>query len=88
MNQTIHSYHPTIDPSRGLHAFTTPDPFEALAIIHAGQVKRASDDVLTWSAAIIEAVEAIHGAGQTTQHIKAAIDALDAASKAAGGPQP
>ena len=88
MSEIIHSYHPADQGTRGLHAFTTADPFEALAIIHARRVKRAADEVLTWSAAIMEAVQAVCGAGETTQRIQAALDALDAASSAAGGPQP
>ena len=65
MSQTLHTYHRTEQPGRGIHAITTTDHDEAFTMLHAVALRDALRDVLAWRDTIIAAVGTAHGAGAT-----------------------
>ncbi len=85
MSGILQTYHPTSDDSRGLHAFTTADPFEALALANAVRLRGAIAEFLNWTNLIAESVAQTHGEGRTTEAIRNALAKLDAIHAQAGG---
>jgi hypothetical protein len=61
MGDTLHTYHPTTTPGRGIHAITTTDHEEAFTMLQAARLKTALADLLAWEGTILEAVEQVHG---------------------------
>ena len=85
MSGILQTYHATSDESRGLHAFTTAEPFEALALANALKLRQIVGEFLNWSGLIAESVAQTHGEGKTTAAIKDALADLDAIHAQAGG---
>jgi hypothetical protein len=83
----LQTYHPTEDASRGVHAFTTLDPFEALAIANALKLRAMVGELLNWQDLIAESVAQTHGEGSVALAIRDVLAKLDAIHKQAGGGQ-
>jgi hypothetical protein len=61
MSDTLHTYHPTKEGGRGIHAITTSDHEEALTMLRAVTLRQALEAVMGWEGVILEAAEAQHG---------------------------
>jgi hypothetical protein len=85
MSDILQTYHATSDDSRGIHAFTTSNPFEALALSNALQLRALVGSFLKWSDLIAESVEQTHGAGKVTELIRNDLEKLAALFDQAGG---
>jgi hypothetical protein len=73
MGETLHSYHPTKQPGRGVHALTTTDDREAFTMLHAIDLRDALRDVLAWRDTIIASVGSSHGNGVTYRQLAEAL---------------
>ena len=85
MSGILQTFHPTSDERRGIHAFTTAEPFEALALANALKLRAAVGELLNWTNLLAESVAQTHGEGRTTDAIRNAIAKLDAIYHQAGG---
>ena len=85
MSGILQTYHATSDGSRGLHAFTTAEPFEALALANALKLRQIVGELLNWSELVAESVTQTHGEGKTTRAVRDALADLDAIHSQAGG---
>jgi hypothetical protein len=81
----IHTYHPTSDGSRGLHAFTTAEDADALAILAVDALRRAMTDLTAWSGVVCESIEQTHGAGGVAAAIRDAFAKAEMALSLADG---
>jgi hypothetical protein len=85
MSAILQSYHATDDGTRGLHAFTTSEAFEALALANALTLRAAVGELLAWSGAISESVAQSHGESRTTDAIRNTLAKLEVIYDQAGG---
>lgn len=85
MSNILQTYHATSDGSRGLHAFTTPEAFDALALANAIQLRAELGEFLNWSNLVLESVAATHGEGKVTAAIRDRLARLEAVYSQAGG---
>jgi len=85
MSDVLQTYHATDDGTRGIHAFTTSEPFEALALANALTLRATVGELLAWSGAITESVAQSHGESRTTEAIRNTLAKLEVIHSQAGG---